>query len=111
MDYIVRLIDLPYSVGGMVSVDETGFANIYINARMSIEQQRKNLKHELKHLKDNDIYNDKDIRTVEHQPQLLPQITAQPSDPKKDLALLRRLGILDMPDPLLNLPTYGYEVF
>lgn len=61
----VRLIDLPYSVDEMVSIDEEGFASIFLNARHSHEQQQKSLRHALRHLDKDDFYNDKDIRTVE----------------------------------------------
>ena len=59
------MIDLPYSLGAMVSVDEDGFASIYLNSRLNYEKQRACLKHELKHLSNDDIYNDKSIREVE----------------------------------------------
>ena len=61
----VRVIDLPYSVGAMVSVDENGYASIYINARLSVEKQRHCLKHELFHLENDDIYNGKSIQQAE----------------------------------------------
>ena len=63
--YTVRVIDLPVTVHGMIAVDETGHANIYINARLSIAMQREALKHELKHYANGDIYSSKSIREVE----------------------------------------------
>ena len=62
---MVRLIDLPTGVGGLVSEDETGFLNIYINARYGYYEQRKSLRHELRHIKNDDLHNDRDIRQIE----------------------------------------------
>lgn len=64
-DYRVRVIDLPHSVNGIVALDEDGYANIYINAHLSLEGQRKALKHELAHLKNDDFHNNEDIHHVE----------------------------------------------
>ena len=61
----MRLIDLPYSVGALVSVDDDGFASIYLNSRLTVEKQKKCLRHELRHLADDDVYNSKGIIEVE----------------------------------------------
>ena len=63
----VRLIDLDPGVGALISMDEEGFANIYLNARYSRERQLEALRHELAHLERGDIYSDEDIRTVERE--------------------------------------------
>lgn len=105
----VRLIDLPYNVDELVSVDEEGFASIYLNARHSHKQQRMGLRHALRHLAGDDFYNDKDIRTVEREADGRPQAQQQAEPCRnvyRDMATLRRLGILAVgrDDPLLNLP-------
>lgn len=64
-EYVVRLIDLPCAVKAVTALDDEGLANIYLNAKLSQETQRKALKHELNHLDRDDFYNDLDIRTVE----------------------------------------------
>lgn len=64
-DCIVRLIDLPPAVGGVVSEDETGFLNIYINARWGYYAQLKSLRHELDHINDDDLHNNRTIKEVE----------------------------------------------
>lgn len=64
-DYIVRLIELPCRVGGMVSQDEEGFYNIYINARLSLAGQKRALKHELDHISGDDLNNAKSIMDIE----------------------------------------------
>lgn len=105
----VRLIDLPYSVGAMVAFDEDGYASIYLNARWPQEQRKKALRHELRHIENGDAYNGKDIHTIEREADgLLPQ-AKHTSTVQRDLATLRRLGILTTDlqhDPLLNLPDY-----
>lgn len=64
-DYTVRLIDMEVTVPGVCVLDAEGYANIYINARLSRDGQRDALKHELRHLRDDDHYNNADIRDVE----------------------------------------------
>lgn len=64
-DYIVRLVDLPYTVRGMVSDDGSGFYNIYLNARMTREMNQKSFAHEIAHLVNDDFTNDRPIRLVE----------------------------------------------
>ena len=63
----VRLVDLPVQAGGMISVDEDGFINIYLNARLSREAQRDALQHELRHHYRGDLYSDRDIRAIERE--------------------------------------------
>ena len=107
------MIDLPYSVDELVSIDENGYASIYLNARLSYDQQRTGMCHALRHLARDDFYNNKDIRTVEREADGKPQIKQQAEpcrDVYRDMATLRRLGILTVgrDDPLLNLPG-GYD--
>lgn len=61
----VRLIDLDVRVGGLLSVGEDGFINIYLNARLSRDQQLRALRHELAHYARDDLYSDADIREAE----------------------------------------------
>ena len=93
-----------------MSVDEEGFASIYLNARQSYEQQRKGLRHALRHLAGDDFYNQKDIRTIEREADGKAQIIppAQSRDIDRDMATLRRIGIITdwRDDPLLNIPDY-----
>ena len=64
-DCIVRLVDLPAAVGGLVAVDEDGYNNIYINARWGYKGQRRAYKHEVTHADNDDAHNADDIRTIE----------------------------------------------
>ena len=95
----VRLIDLDPAVDGLLAVDESGFANIYLNARLSREAQRKALRHELNHYRRGDLYSKADIRGVERragQP-TRPALLAVDGSPLPDSAAfkpgeLRRVG-------------------
>lgn len=116
----VRLIDLPYSVDELVSLDEEGFASIYLNARHSREKQKKSLRHALRHLAGDDFYNEKPIRQIEREADGVPSVRSVPeiitkAPPRRsierDMATLRRIGIITdnwRDDPLLNLPEYNY---
>ena len=59
------MVDLPLDCGGMVSLSPDGHYNIYINARLGKNVQRKKLYHEIIHIINDDINNDEDIRVVE----------------------------------------------
>lgn len=65
MEICIRLTDLPVTVPGFSATDADGFISIYINARLSKEEQLKALVHELKHITSNDFYNDSPIEEVE----------------------------------------------
>lgn len=64
-EYIIRVMDMPDCLNGMVKYDENDFANIYINAHLSPEGRRKAADHELTHVINDDIHNRDDIRTIE----------------------------------------------
>jgi len=46
----IRLVGLPAGVNGLAVKDENGDYNIYINACISSEEQRRALRHELAHV-------------------------------------------------------------
>lgn len=52
-------------IGGSVEVDENGFASIFINPRRSHFQQMKTLDHELRHIENDDLYNEEPIQVIE----------------------------------------------
>ena len=54
-DYCVRLIDMPLDVCGLTAMDDDGFANVYLNARLSHERRQSTLRHELCHLQNGDF--------------------------------------------------------
>ena len=64
-DFFVRIVDLPTTIGGMVSPNDDGTFSIYINARLSTDQQRKALDHELDHIRNDDFYSSATIEECE----------------------------------------------
>lgn len=64
-DCIIRLLDLPCSVKAMTALDEEGCYNIYLNSRLSMEEQQKAARHELAHVRHDDFRNYTDIHTCE----------------------------------------------
>lgn len=57
---------MPYDVPALVAVDAEGFANIYLNARMSRAMQLRGYRHEVDHIDDDDVFSDRDIMEVEY---------------------------------------------
>lgn len=64
-DFRVELVDLPIEVNALTAVDPSGYATVFLNARLSRDGQRRALKHELRHIYRNDFDSKADIRTVE----------------------------------------------
>lgn len=62
---IIRKIDLPYGVGGMTVKDSNDDYNVYLNSRLSGEQQVIAFEHELEHIKNGDFYTEEDVREKE----------------------------------------------
>ena len=65
-DVIVRYINLPVSVRGIITVDEEGNYNVYINAKLSSDRQRIALEHELTHVNRGDFDSFDDIENIEN---------------------------------------------
>ena len=65
MDYIVRYIDLPITVKGATVMDYDGFYNIYINSRLSYEEQKKTIAHEMEHIVRGDFFSCATLEDVE----------------------------------------------
>jgi hypothetical protein len=57
LDYYIRYIDLPCRVNAITVMDDNGFYNIYVNARLDYDTQQKAIKHELTHIRRDDFYN------------------------------------------------------
>lgn len=64
-EVIVRLQDLPIKINGMTILDSDENYNVYINARLSCDDQRKAYEHELEHIRRDDFYNSCSIQEVE----------------------------------------------
>ena len=64
-DFIVRLISLPPTVKGFVSINEDGFYSIYINDSLSAEEQKETFRHEMGHIECDHFYSGKPIDIIE----------------------------------------------
>lgn len=64
-DVFVRLRDMPVKINGMTILDAEGNYNVYINSRLSCDDQRKAYQHEMRHIRRDDFYNDLPIQEAE----------------------------------------------
>lgn len=65
-DYFVRLVDLPPELGGLVSPNDDGTYNVYLNARRDREHNIDTYCHEVfEHIENNDFQNGKPIEDIE----------------------------------------------
>jgi hypothetical protein len=64
-DYRVYLVKLPATVRGAVRIDNDGFASIYINEQLSPQAKKAAFLHEIRHLQNDDMFNNKSIYEVE----------------------------------------------
>lgn len=64
-EVIVRLIDM--EVPGVTVLDSDGNYNMYINARLSFEQQQKVYKHELRHITGGHFFDHKTVEENERE--------------------------------------------
>ena len=67
-DYFVRVIDFPQGVNrvGFVLLNSDGTYSVYLNARALAYAQKKAMRHEYRHMANDDLYGDKDITTIEN---------------------------------------------
>lgn len=64
-EYRVYMIPFPGDIMGAVRVDADGFPSIYINDALSPDARRRAFDHELRHILEDDHYNDRPIEEVE----------------------------------------------
>jgi hypothetical protein len=62
---IVRFMNMPSFCGGFTTVDENGDYNIYINQNLCPKKIEEVIKHEIRHITNNDFYEYKDITLAE----------------------------------------------
>lgn len=65
LDYCIRYVPLPISVKGVTAMDSDGFYNIYINSRLSYEEQKKTIAHEMEHIVRGDFFSFDALEEVE----------------------------------------------
>lgn len=64
-EYTIRVVDMPDGSKGLVLVDSEEHANVYVNAHLSHDEQKKAADHEMTHIINDDIHSDDDIDTIE----------------------------------------------
>ncbi len=65
-DYFINFVDFPVcSCGGVILLNEDGTYTILLNSRLSRQQNRDSLIHELNHIKNGDFYRDTPIKQIE----------------------------------------------
>ena len=64
-EIVVTLHDLPTSVQGALSIDDDGTPCIHLNARLSLDGQRRAFAHEMRHLNNSDFNGLKRIDIIE----------------------------------------------
>lgn len=64
-EIITRLIDMPTGTYGFVIEDPDGDFNVYINARMANCKRVETYKHELGHIKEDDLSRDGSVDQIE----------------------------------------------
>ena len=68
MDEIIcRIIELPPRVNAVTVVDENGDFNVYVNSRLSLEEQQKAYKHECRHIKKCHFHSLKSVEECEEE--------------------------------------------
>jgi hypothetical protein len=65
LEYYIRYIDLPCRVKGVTVMDEEGFFNVYINAKLSYKCQWQTIKHELTHIQRGDFFKADKLERIE----------------------------------------------
>lgn len=64
-DYFVRLIPMPPNIGGILSPNEDGTFNVYLNAAKFREDLIDDYIHEYEHMDNDDFSNGKPIKEIE----------------------------------------------
>lgn len=62
---IIRKINLPYGVNGITVLDSCGDYNIYINDKISYDQQVVAFRHEVEHIKQGHFYSNERLAQLE----------------------------------------------
>lgn len=65
-DYFVRVVDFPIcSCGGSVTPNDDGTYSVYINARLSRQQNMDSMAHERSHMDHGDFWRDNPVLEME----------------------------------------------
>lgn len=61
----IRTIPLPYTVHGLVTPNDDGTYNIYLNENLPEETRRRYLSHELAHIAGDHLYDERPVEELE----------------------------------------------
>ena len=64
-DFCVRFAPFPGDIRALVTIGEDNYYSIYVNSNLPFEEQKKAVKHELRHIARNDFNNSLSIHEVE----------------------------------------------
>jgi len=64
-DTFCYYLDMPLSIRGVSVINPDGTITVYINSRLTYEQQRKAYQHEISHIDNDDFNNYDDINNIE----------------------------------------------
>lgn len=65
-DYFIKFVDFPVcSCGGVILLNKDGTYTILLNSRLSRQQNKDSLIHELNHIKNGDFYREIPIKQIE----------------------------------------------
>jgi hypothetical protein len=67
IDFFVYLVSFPLNVkgNGLLALNDDGTYSVYINSKASVEAQKKAMRHEYRHMADDDMFGDKSITSIE----------------------------------------------
>ena len=68
-EIIVRFVDVPVDLKGLIKEDSNGDYNIYLNARLAYDQQLETYFHEEAHARLGHLHSDRDIEEIEEEAQ------------------------------------------
>ena len=66
-EVFIRTIPLPYTVHGLVTPNDDGTYNIYLNENLPEEARRRYLSHELAHSAGDHLYDDRPVEELERE--------------------------------------------
>ena len=58
---------MPPRVNAVTVIDENGDFNVYVNSRLSVEEQQKAYKHECRHIKKDHFHSSKSVEECEEE--------------------------------------------
>ena len=66
-EVFIRNVPLPYKVHGLVTPNDDGTYNVYLNENLPEELRRRYLSHELAHIAKDHLYDDRPVAELEEE--------------------------------------------